>query len=150
MEEGSVTSAAGCLTFPSLQGVAASSVELELDVVVVVEKGRCDMRRPLIKHTAADHVRACQNISLSLSYVLFFITTCTNISVNFYSVPLIYTCCFVVIRPPLSHPHTRGLRKSDPVTKYHEFRQIWETHKAPGEKSRNNLRWHIRVSKQVA
>jgi hypothetical protein len=52
MEEGLVTSVAGCLICPSLQGVAASSV-MEL---VVIEKGRCVMRRPLIKHTAADHV----------------------------------------------------------------------------------------------
>lgn len=48
------------------------------------------------------------------------------------------------IRPPSSHPHTRGLKKCDPVNRYHEFRELWERSKAPGEKNRGALRWHIR------
>jgi len=48
------------------------------------------------------------------------------------------------IRPSTTHPHLRGIKKCDPVARYHEFRQIWDSHKPPGEKSRNDLRWHIR------
>ena len=29
--------------------------------------------------------------------------------------------------------------------RYHEFREIWDNQKAPGEKTRSQLRWHIRV-----
>ncbi|XP_019856698.1 PREDICTED: uncharacterized protein LOC105314092 isoform X2 [Amphimedon queenslandica] len=48
------------------------------------------------------------------------------------------------IRPAFTHPHTRGIRKNDPVQRYHEFRQMWESQKPPGEKKRNSLRWHIK------
>ena len=30
--------------------------------------------------------------------------------------------------------------------RYHEFREIWDTQKPPGEEPRHTLRWHIRVS----
>ena len=35
------------------------------------------------------------------------------------------------------------------VGRYHEWRQLWDSHKVPGEKSRNDLRWHIRVSVSI-
>ncbi|XP_078000967.1 centriolar and ciliogenesis-associated protein HYLS1-like [Glandiceps talaboti] len=48
------------------------------------------------------------------------------------------------IRPSSAHPHTQNLRKTDPVTRYHLYRQSWAVHRAPGEKSRKNLRWAVR------
>ncbi|XP_072436627.1 centriolar and ciliogenesis-associated protein HYLS1 [Chiloscyllium punctatum] len=48
------------------------------------------------------------------------------------------------IRPVMDHPHTRNIKKSDPVAKYFEYKQNWETFKAPGEKDRKELRWGIR------
>ncbi|XP_078085705.1 uncharacterized protein hyls1 isoform X3 [Mustelus asterias] len=48
------------------------------------------------------------------------------------------------IRPLMDHPHTRNIKKSDPVAKYFEYKQNWETFKAPGEKDRKELRWGIR------
>ncbi len=50
-----------------------------------------------------------------------------------------------VIRPFLVHPHLRGLKRCDPVARYHEFHRLWEAQRPPGEKTRNRLRWHIRV-----
>lgn len=48
------------------------------------------------------------------------------------------------IRPATTHPHNKRLRKTDPVQRYHEFREIWDTQKPPGEEPRHTLRWHIR------
>ncbi|XP_036386036.1 hydrolethalus syndrome protein 1 homolog isoform X2 [Megalops cyprinoides] len=48
------------------------------------------------------------------------------------------------IRPQSCHPHTRNLKKTDPVTKYFQYKQDWETFRAPGETSRKGLRWEIR------
>ncbi|XP_001640703.2 hydrolethalus syndrome protein 1 homolog [Nematostella vectensis] len=48
------------------------------------------------------------------------------------------------IRPSTSHPHTRGIKKIDPVNRYHQFKYEWEHQKAPGEKNRNLLRWNVR------
>lgn len=88
----------------------------------------------------------CRSCKRTLQYYAWN-KTFKHLVWNFiYFAPLLLS----VIRPPLSHPHTRGLRKSDPVTRYHEFRQVWETYKAPGEKNRNGLRWHIRVSSTIA
>ncbi|KAL5463222.1 hypothetical protein EMCRGX_G032101 [Ephydatia muelleri] len=53
-------------------------------------------------------------------------------------------CCRSFIRPLTTHPHLRGIRKCDPVNRYHEFRQMWEMYRAPEEQPRNKLRWHIR------
>ncbi|TRY88112.1 hypothetical protein DNTS_031493 [Danionella cerebrum] len=52
------------------------------------------------------------------------------------------------IRPVFSHPHTRNLKKNDPVTKYLQYKQDWEMFKAPGEKSRKELHWAIRPRPQ--
>ncbi|XP_064403982.1 centriolar and ciliogenesis-associated protein HYLS1-like [Halichondria panicea] len=52
--------------------------------------------------------------------------------------------CKSFIRPLLVQPHMKGLKKSDPVARYHEFHKLWEAQRPPGEKSRNRLRWHIR------
>ncbi|RVE76706.1 hypothetical protein OJAV_G00011420 [Oryzias javanicus] len=38
----------------------------------------------------------------------------------------------------------RTAKKCDPVAKYFEYKQIWETFKLPGEKDRKALRWEIR------
>ncbi|XP_050405145.1 centriolar and ciliogenesis-associated protein HYLS1 [Patella vulgata] len=42
------------------------------------------------------------------------------------------------------HPHTKNLRKSDPVAKYQQFKQVWQSFRAPGERDHKNLRWNIR------
>ena len=109
-------------------------------------------------HTAADLVSVqfsstvlrYPSLSKAELYVHLTISTwpitCRTLVLNTILTSMSQCINFPVIRPPLSHPHTRGLRKSDPVARYHEFRQVWETYKAPGEKNRNNLRWHIRVS----
>ena len=31
------------------------------------------------------------------------------------------------------------------MARYHEFHRLWEAQRPPGEKTRNRLRWHIRV-----
>ncbi|KAA0707831.1 hypothetical protein E1301_Tti009691 [Triplophysa tibetana] len=49
------------------------------------------------------------------------------------------------IRPVFEHPHTRNWKKSDPVTRYFQYKQEWEMFKPPGEKSRKELHWAIRV-----
>uniref|UniRef100_A0A4W5PE71 HYLS1 centriolar and ciliogenesis associated n=1 Tax=Hucho hucho TaxID=62062 RepID=A0A4W5PE71_9TELE len=49
-----------------------------------------------------------------------------------------------VIRPVMDHPHTRNLKKTDPVAKYFQYKQDWEMFKAPGEKDRKALHWEIR------
>ncbi|XP_078458638.1 centriolar and ciliogenesis-associated protein HYLS1 isoform X1 [Lampetra planeri] len=48
------------------------------------------------------------------------------------------------IRPQMNHPHTRNLKKTDPVAKYLQYKQEWENFKPPGECNRKNLRWNIR------
>ncbi|XP_007896652.1 hydrolethalus syndrome protein 1 [Callorhinchus milii] len=48
------------------------------------------------------------------------------------------------IRPVMDHPHTRNLKKTDPVTKYFEYKREWDTFKMPGEKDQKELRWVIR------
>lgn len=50
-----------------------------------------------------------------------------------------------VIRPSTGHPHTRRLKKHDPVNRYHEIQRLWADFKAPGEDARHDLRWRIRV-----
>lgn len=45
------------------------------------------------------------------------------------------------IRPVRSQP---TIKKSDPVTKYFQYKQLWDMFKQPGEKDRRALRWEIR------
>ncbi|KAK3093782.1 hypothetical protein FSP39_020139 [Pinctada imbricata] len=49
-----------------------------------------------------------------------------------------------VILRPSEHPHTKHLRKSDPVARFQQFRQSWSMQKVPGEKNHKQLRWNIR------
>ncbi|XP_071080184.1 centriolar and ciliogenesis-associated protein HYLS1-like [Haliotis cracherodii] len=49
-----------------------------------------------------------------------------------------------VILRTADHPHTRNIRKSDPVARYQQFQQAWQVQKAPGEKVHKGLRWNIR------
>ena len=51
---------------------------------------------------------------------------------------------FVVILRKPAHPHTRNIKKSDPVARYQQFQQSWQVQKAPGEKNHKNLRWNVR------
>ncbi|XP_029016243.1 centriolar and ciliogenesis-associated protein HYLS1 [Betta splendens] len=45
------------------------------------------------------------------------------------------------IRPVMSQ---QSMRKTDPVAKYFQYKQLWEMFKLPGEKDRRALRWEIR------
>ncbi|KAL3873367.1 hypothetical protein ACJMK2_036497 [Sinanodonta woodiana] len=49
-----------------------------------------------------------------------------------------------VILRQSEHPHTKNLRKSDPVARYQQFRQSWMQQLAPGEKFHKQLRWNVR------
>uniref|UniRef100_H2Z5A3 Centriolar and ciliogenesis-associated protein HYLS1 C-terminal domain-containing protein n=1 Tax=Ciona savignyi TaxID=51511 RepID=H2Z5A3_CIOSA len=49
------------------------------------------------------------------------------------------------IRPNTSNPHTRNLKKVDPVNKYHQYKELWSNVKAPGEKSHKALRWEVKA-----
>ncbi|WAR18632.1 HYLS1-like protein [Mya arenaria] len=49
----------------------------------------------------------------------------------------------VILRKP-EHPHTRNIKKTDPVARYQQFRQSWSAQRAPGEKNHKNLRWNVR------
>ncbi|XP_078492101.1 uncharacterized protein LOC100179155 [Ciona intestinalis] len=49
------------------------------------------------------------------------------------------------IRPSTTNPHTRNLKKVDPVNKYHQYKEFWSNIKAPGEKSHKNLRWEVKA-----
>lgn len=49
----------------------------------------------------------------------------------------------VILRKP-EHPHTRNIKKSDPVARYQQFRQSWNVQRAPGEKNHKNLQWNVR------
>lgn len=37
-----------------------------------------------------------------------------------------------------------GSKQCDPVSRYHQYRKYWESHKTPCEKGHKNLRWNIR------
>ncbi|ESP02813.1 hypothetical protein LOTGIDRAFT_156759 [Lottia gigantea] len=54
-----------------------------------------------------------------------------------------------VILRSTEHPHTKNLRKSDPVARYQQFKQVWQNYKAPGEKDHKYLRWNIREKMSV-
>ncbi|RXM33019.1 Hydrolethalus syndrome protein 1-like [Acipenser ruthenus] len=53
------------------------------------------------------------------------------------------------IRPQLDHPHTRNLKKNDPVSKYFQYKQDWEAFKPPEEKQHKGLRWGIRKPQRI-
>ncbi|XP_028409721.1 hydrolethalus syndrome protein 1 homolog [Dendronephthya gigantea] len=48
------------------------------------------------------------------------------------------------IRPRTSDPGTKGIRKTDPVSRYHQFKQEWSSNKVPGERTHKSLRWSTR------
>ena len=43
-----------------------------------------------------------------------------------------------------AEPHWRNIKKCDPVTRGELYRKSWQTHRAPGEKNHNGLRWSMR------
>ncbi|XP_044045490.1 hydrolethalus syndrome protein 1 isoform X2 [Siniperca chuatsi] len=45
------------------------------------------------------------------------------------------------IRPVMSQ---QTVKKTDPVAKYFQYKQLWEMFKLPGEKDRRDLRWEIK------
>ncbi|XP_066929715.1 centriolar and ciliogenesis-associated protein HYLS1-like [Clytia hemisphaerica] len=48
------------------------------------------------------------------------------------------------IRTSKSHPHTKGIKKNDPVNRYHQLKTGWEQNKMPGEAKHSKLRWQVR------
>lgn len=49
-----------------------------------------------------------------------------------------------VIYSSFDHPHTKNIRRMDPVARWHQMQQAWAMQQAPGEKSRKGLRWNIK------
>ncbi|XP_074662609.1 uncharacterized protein LOC141915103 [Tubulanus polymorphus] len=49
-----------------------------------------------------------------------------------------------VIYPMIDHPHTRNLKRCDPVNRGNQYREAWDSQRAPGEKQHKSLRWNIR------
>ncbi|KAG7485875.1 hypothetical protein JOB18_020233 [Solea senegalensis] len=45
------------------------------------------------------------------------------------------------IRPVMSQ---QSVKKTDPVSKYFQYKQFWEMYKLPGERDRKDLRWEIK------
>ncbi len=43
-----------------------------------------------------------------------------------------------------AHPHTKNIRKNDPVDRYQQYKQSWTAQRAPGEKTHKHLRWSVR------
>lgn len=48
------------------------------------------------------------------------------------------------IRTSNAHPHTKRVRKCDPVNRYHQFRSEWQNTKLPGESKHSSVRWQVR------
>ena len=48
------------------------------------------------------------------------------------------------IRPRTADSRSKGIRKADPVSRYHQFKQEWSSNKVPGEKMHKSLRWSTR------
>ncbi|XP_022107492.1 hydrolethalus syndrome protein 1-like [Acanthaster planci] len=48
------------------------------------------------------------------------------------------------IRPDSAQPRTKHDMKTDPVSRHQMYKAAWSSHRAPGEKNRNDLRWSIR------
>ena len=55
------------------------------------------------------------------------------------------SCHFLVIKAMARDPHTRHIRKMDPVARFQKYRQSWQCQNAPGENSHKNLRWNVRA-----
>lgn len=49
-----------------------------------------------------------------------------------------------VILTSTTPPKLKKNKKSDPVNRYHQFRDYWALHKVPGENKHNELRWYIK------
>uniref|UniRef100_A0A8D0CJJ8 Centriolar and ciliogenesis-associated protein HYLS1 C-terminal domain-containing protein n=1 Tax=Scleropages formosus TaxID=113540 RepID=A0A8D0CJJ8_SCLFO len=49
-----------------------------------------------------------------------------------------------VIHPQFHHPHSKNWKKTDPVTRYFQYRQHWDMFKVPGENKWMELRREIR------
>ncbi|XP_046848754.1 hydrolethalus syndrome protein 1-like [Xenia sp. Carnegie-2017] len=48
------------------------------------------------------------------------------------------------IRPKQDVLNSKNNRKTDPVRRYHQFKEEWSSNKVPGEKLHKNLRWSTR------
>ncbi|KAL8567681.1 hypothetical protein ACOMHN_008989 [Nucella lapillus] len=49
-----------------------------------------------------------------------------------------------VIYSSFDHPHTKNLRRVDPVARFQQMQQAWSAQQAPGENPRKGLRWNVR------
>ncbi|KAK2180626.1 hypothetical protein NP493_435g02043 [Ridgeia piscesae] len=61
-----------------------------------------------------------------------------------YRLPADFDGPKALIRPMTAEPHWRNIKKCDPVTRGELYRKSWQTHRAPGEKNHNGLRWSMR------
>lgn len=61
-----------------------------------------------------------------------------------YRLPVDFDGPKALIRPMRAEPHWQGIKKCDPVSRGQRYRNSWQTHKAPGEKNHNGLRWNVR------
>ena len=61
-----------------------------------------------------------------------------------YRLPENYNGPKSLIRPITANPHTKNIKKTDPVNRLQMYQQSWNKHKRPEEKSHKCLRWNIR------
>lgn len=61
-----------------------------------------------------------------------------------YRLPEDYEGPTALIRPMSQEPNRQHLKKTDPVSRYHQYNSSWQSHRAPGEKNHKGLRWGVR------
>ncbi|KAK2156559.1 hypothetical protein LSH36_210g04007 [Paralvinella palmiformis] len=61
-----------------------------------------------------------------------------------YRLPEDYEGPKALIRPMEKDPHTKNIKKADPVAKYQQYRSSWQQYRPPGEKQHKSIRWGIR------
>ena len=83
-------------------------------------------------------IRMCECTSLSVPWLFIY-----NKSTSSHNAAHKVFFFSVILRKS-ENPHTKNLRKSDPVARFQQFRKSWDQQKAPGEKNHKNLRWNVR------
>ena len=43
-----------------------------------------------------------------------------------------------------AEPHTKNIKKCDPVSRFQHYNRSWGSQRAPGEKAHKGLRWNVR------
>lgn len=57
-------------------------------------------------------------------------------------------CGGLIMRQP-GQPHTRNIKKGDPVSRYHAYKQLWEMQRPPGDLNHRQLRWTVKEAMMV-